>query len=110
VSALSVAVASTTGWNLAARVDLLRGDIVERCAATGGSGIAAEDDLLFAAIEMLRSHDKPRQIMVLTEHHVHLYERSSTTPHVALVLVAGREQNLGFLLANLRSIQALVGT
>jgi hypothetical protein len=105
MSFLSAAVAPSMGWQLAARVNLVRGDVIERCTAEGGSGVPEEDDVLFAAIEMLRSREKPGQVLVLSERHVHLYERVSAEPHIAFVLVGVRPKNLGHLLSGLRALR-----
>ncbi|MET0793188.1 MAG: hypothetical protein ABW061_16830 [Polyangiaceae bacterium] len=91
-------------WLLAARVDLRRAEIVRRDSAPGGSGIAEEDGVLFAAIEMLRSEDSPKRIFLLSEQHVHLYEVSPDNPLLATVLVAPRASNLGLLLGELRTV------
>jgi hypothetical protein len=91
-------------WVLAARVELRRGAVLERQCAPGGSGIAEEDSVLFAAIEMLRSKDAPKRVFLLTEHHVHLYEIAADDPSLATVLVAPRAQNLGLLLSELGQV------
>jgi hypothetical protein len=106
MSFLSNVVASGSGWQLAAQVNLVRGDVVERFVADGGSGVPEEDDVLLAAIEILRSREKPGQVLVLSDRHVHLYERSPAEPHLAFVLVGERHKNLGSLLAGLRAIRA----
>jgi hypothetical protein len=103
---LSAVVAPGSGWRLAAQVNLVRGDVVERFAADGGSGVPEEDDVLLAAIEILRSREKPGQVLVLSDRHVHLYERLPVAPHLAFVLVGERPRNLGFLLAGLRALRA----
>jgi hypothetical protein len=91
-------------WVLTARVELRRGEILERRRAPGGSGIDEEDSVLFAAIEMLRSNDSPKRVFLLSEQHVHLYEISPDDPSRATVLVALRTSNLGLLLSELRRI------
>jgi hypothetical protein len=104
VSAFATAVAAATDWLLAARVDLRRGEIIERHSASSvGIGVD-EDSVLFTAIEMLRSRAHSRQVFVLGEKHVHLYERTLSDPQIGVVLVASRATNLGLLLVSLRQI------
>jgi hypothetical protein len=104
VSAFATAIAETSDWLLAARVDLRLGEIIERHSAPSGSGLVDEDGVLFTAIEMLRSRANSRQVFLLAERHVHLYERSASDPQLAVVFVAGRATNLGLLLASLRRV------
>lgn len=94
---------------LTARVELRRGEILERHSAPGGSGIADEDSVLFAAIEILRANGSPKSVFLLTEQHVHLYERSAADPSLALLLVAPRAHNLGLLLGELRQFARGLG-
>lgn len=103
MSRSSIAESAPT-WVLAARVGLRRGEILRRQSAPGGSGIAEEDSVLFAAIEMLRSKGTPKIVFLLTEQHVHLYEISPEDPALATVLVAPRASNLGLLLGELRQV------
>lgn len=91
-------------WVLAARVELRRGAILRRKCAPGGSGIAEEDSVLFAAIEMMRSEDAPKIVFLLSEHHIHLYQIAAEDPSQATVLVAPRASNLGLLLSELRQV------
>lgn len=92
-----------TEWVLSALVDVRRGDVVERRTPQGGSGIADEEDVLFAAIEMLRCGERPSQVLLLGDEHVHWYRRSATEPHLAAIVIARRSRNLGLVLGALRA-------
>ena len=100
MSALGAALLSTGCGVLAARVDVRRGEIVERHRVGDGLG-EHEDDVLLAALEMLRTQERPRRLFVLSEKHVHLYRRETHEPNLAVVMVAERSLNLGLVLAEL---------
>jgi hypothetical protein len=102
MSASFLAAAIAGGCLVAASVDVVRGEILERRTADGASGVAP-DDVLLAAIEMLRSAQRPSRLLLLTADHIHLYQRSARVPHLATVVIAKRTTNIGLLISGLRT-------
>jgi hypothetical protein len=91
-------------WLMLARVDLRLGEIIERSTSVANGDLRArEDDVLFAAIEILRSRQRPTDVLLVCEHEIHLYQRSRRSAHGGLVVVSARDINLGLLLTLMRS-------
>ncbi len=88
---------------LTAVVDVRRGDVLEQASAPTGSGLSDDDEVILAAIEMLRCGERPSQLLLLGAEHVHLYRRSPTDPNLAALAIARRTANLGLVLAELRA-------
>lgn len=96
-------------WLLAARVDLRLAKTIERWhSPEQGEPSADEDDVLLKAIEMLRSQQRPREVILFADRQVHLYQRSANSVHVGTVVVGKRHQNLERLLAVMRHVSRTV--
>ncbi len=96
-------------WLLAARVDLRLGKVIERWhSPEQGEAAANEDDILHKAIEMLRSWQRPKEVILFAEPQIHLYQRSANSADVGTVVVGKRHNNLERLLAVMRHVSRTV--
>jgi hypothetical protein len=64
--------------------------------------------VLLAAMSMLRSQERPQEIILFSELEIHLYRRSASSDDVGTVVVGKRHKNLERLLAVMRHISRTV--
>jgi hypothetical protein len=94
--------AQAIGCRVAAKVDLVHGDILDRYPVEGAPSAAREEEVISLAVEMMRSDGRPARMLLLTEDSVHLYGRLAASPRQGSILVLDRTRNLGMLLSDPR--------
>jgi hypothetical protein len=86
---------------VAAWVDLRTGTVIDHHPAHGDAVIAPSLD---AAIEVMRSRERPPRMVLLSERHVHLIHCTAADPQRALVVICGRSPNLGLSVSLVRAL------
>jgi hypothetical protein len=86
---------------VAAWVDTRRGVVLERHAPHEQPFVASALD---AAIEVMRTPERPPRMVLLSEHHLHIVQRTAHDPHRVLVVICGRSQNLGLAVSLVRML------
>lgn len=84
----------------AAWVDARTGVVLDRHAGEPDAFVASAID---AATEVLRSHERPPRMVLLSKRHVHIVQRVARDPHRALVVICERSPNIGLAVALVRS-------
>jgi hypothetical protein len=85
----------------AAWVDLRTGEVLERHAPRPELALALALD---AAAEIMRSRERPPRVVLLSERHVHIVQRTARDPNRVLVVICDRSTNLGMAVAQVRSM------
>ncbi|HET9627395.1 MAG TPA: hypothetical protein VFP84_38820 [Kofleriaceae bacterium] len=59
---------------------------------------------LDAAVEVMRSRERPPRMVLLSAHHVHIVQRAARDAHRVLVVVCERSPNLGLAVSVVRAL------
>lgn len=86
---------------VAAWVDTRIGSVIERHAPREEPFIAPALD---AAIEVMRTPERPPRMVMLSADHLHIVQRTVNDPHRVLVVICGRSQNLGLAVSVVRML------
>jgi hypothetical protein len=86
---------------VAAWVDIRTGAVIAQHAASDDAFIAPA---LEAAIEIMRSAERPPRMVLLSEHHVHIVHRNANDPYRVLVVICRRSPNLGLAVSLVRGL------
>jgi hypothetical protein len=86
---------------VAAWVDIRTGAVVEQRVARPDPFVASALD---AAIEVMRSRERPPRMVLLSARHVHIVQRTAHDPHRALVVICERSPNLGLAVSTVRML------
>jgi hypothetical protein len=86
---------------VAAWVDTRTGSVLDRRAPRDEAFVT---EALEAAIEVMRSRERPPRMVLLSEHHTHIVHRAPNDPHRVLVVVCDRSQNLGLAVSLVRML------
>jgi predicted nuclease of predicted toxin-antitoxin system len=84
---------------IAAWVDTRTGLVIERCAKRDDDFVA---EAVNSAIEVMRSAERPPRMVLLSDNHVHIIQRTTHDPHRVLVVVCARSPNLGLAVSIVR--------
>lgn len=86
---------------VAAWVDLRTGAVVAQHPARGEPFVAPALD---AAIEAMRSRERPPRMVLLSARHVHVIQRAARDPNRVLVVICRRSPNLGLAVSQVRAL------
>jgi hypothetical protein len=86
---------------VAAWVDIRTGDVVEQRPLRSEP---IESPALDAAIEAMRSRERPPRMVMLSARHVHVIQRTAHDPNRVLVVICGRSSNLGLAVSQIRML------
>jgi hypothetical protein len=84
---------------IAAWVNTRTGQVVDRCSKRDDDFVA---EALNSAIEVMRSAERPPRMVLLSDNHVHIIQRTTHDPHRVLVVVCARSPNLGLAVSIVR--------
>ena len=85
---------------VAAWVDTHTGNVIEQHTARSDLFVSSALD---AATEVMRSRERPPRMVLLSERHVHIVQRSRDA-HRVLVVVCERSPNLGLAVSMVRAM------
>ena len=87
------------GCVVAAWVDIRTGAVIDQQPARDDAFIGPAID---AAIEVMRSRERPPRMVLLAARHVHIVQRTPTDPNRVLVVICERSANLGLAVSFVR--------
>jgi hypothetical protein len=91
---------------VAAWVDIRTGAVREQHVVFPDPWIPSALD---AAIEAMRSRERPPRMVLLSARHVHMFHRVANDPHRVLVVICSRSPNIGLAVALVRSYAGAEG-
>ncbi len=86
---------------VAAWLDIRTGSVVEQRPAHSEPFVAPALD---AAIEAMRSRERPPRMVLLSARHVHVIQRTTHDPSRVLVVICARSPNLGLVVSQVRAL------
>jgi hypothetical protein len=84
----------------AAWVDARTGAVLEQRVMRDGPEVLPALD---AAIEVMRSRERPPRMVLLSARHVHIMQRVASDPRRALIVICERSPNIGLAVALTRT-------
>jgi hypothetical protein len=84
---------------VAAWIDIRTGLVVEEYPTRSEPFVGPALD---AAIEAMRSRERPPRMVLLSARHVHVIQRTTRDPNRVLVVICGRSPNLGLAVSQVR--------
>jgi len=85
---------------VSAWVDARSGAVIEQHVVRAGDHVAPALD---AAIEVMRSRQRPPRMVLLSAHQVHIVHRMAADPRRVLVVICERTPNIGLSVALTRA-------
>lgn len=86
---------------VAAWVNTRTGAVLDQLASRSEAFIAPALD---AAIEMMRSPERPPRMVLLSPRHIHIVQRTANDPYRVLVVICDRSPNLGLAVSIVRGL------
>jgi len=99
VIALTAIVERVQDCVVAAWVDIRTGNVLAQHPPRNDAFIAPALD---AAIEVMRSRERPPRMVLLADRHVHIVQRTARDPNRVLVVICDRSPNLGLAVSIVR--------